>query len=354
MNLPPVFQTVFLGNTLQQYLIASVFLIIAVPLLKILSNIFFSRMKKLAERTVIKHDDFAIEVAEKTLCPLLAPLALYFAVNQLTLNPGFYKLINVIGVVILTIQVTKFAAAVLSYILEHTWLKRQATNGGSPVSKSILSVLHIVIWTIGIVFLCDNLGFNVSAIVAGLGVTGVAVALAAQTILGDLFNYFVIFFDRPFEEGDFIIIEGGYMGVIENIGIKSTRIRSLDGEQIVVSNSNLTGSRIRNYKRMAQRRVLFKFGVIYETPTEKLEKIPGIIKSIIESHQKTRFDRAHFQKFGDYSLDYEVVYFALTADYNIYMDIQQNINLAVKAAFEKEKIEFAYPTQLELYKNIPG
>jgi len=174
-------------------------------------------------------------------------------------------------------------------------------------------------------------------------VGGIAIALAAQTILGDIFNYFVIFFDRPFEIGDFIIV-GDVLGTVEYIGLKTTRIKSLQGEQIIFSNSNLTNSRIHNYKRMNERRVVFKLGVVYDTGTEKLEKIPKLVKSIITDEPQTRFDRAHFVSFGDYSLNIEIVYYMLSADYNQYMDVQQRINLRIYNEFGSNGIEFAFPT----------
>jgi small-conductance mechanosensitive channel len=180
--------------------------------------------------------------------------------------------------------------------------------------------------------------------VAGLGIGGIAIALAAQTILGDLFSYLVIFFDKPFEIGDFIILEDK-MGTVEYIGIKTTRIRTLGGEQLICSNTDLTNSRVHNFKRMQERRVVFSFGVVYDTTTTKLKLIPGIIKQAIESLRETRFDRAHFKSFGNSSLDFEVVYYILTPDYNLYMDKQQAINMSIFESFEREQIEFAYPTQ---------
>ncbi len=190
----------------------------------------------------------------------------------------------------------------------------------------------------------DNLGFKISAVIAGLGIGGIAVALAAQAILGDLFSYFAILFDRPFEVGDFIIL-GEYLGTIEHIGIKTTRIRSLSGEQLVFSNTDLTSSRLRNYKRMGKRRVVFKLGVTYQTTLKQLKTIPGIIENIIKGVKDTTFDRVHFSSYGDFSLIFEVVYYVMSRDYNKYMDIQQVINFAIKKEFEAGGIEFAYPTQ---------
>lgn len=170
-------------------------------------------------------------------------------------------------------------------------------------------------------------------------------AIAAQTLLKDFFSYFSIVFDRPFKRGDFIII-GDYMGTVEYIGIKTTRLRSLGGEQLIFSNTDLTDSRVRNYKFMEKRRVLFRFGVTYETSLSRLKEIPKIIEAIIKDTKDTVFDRAHFFSYGDFSLIFEVVYYVIGPDYNKYMDIQQDINLAIKAEFEKKGINFAYFTQM--------
>ncbi|MCZ7615125.1 MAG: mechanosensitive ion channel family protein [Ignavibacteriaceae bacterium] len=172
----------------------------------------------------------------------------------------------------------------------------------------------------------DNLGFDISAVIAGLGIGGIAIALAAQTILGDLFSYFVIFFDRPFEVGDFITVQDK-SGTVEYTGIKTTRLRSLSGEQLVFSNHDLTNSRIHNYKKMERRRVVFTLRVIYQTTAEQIESIPKLVREIIESQQDVAFDRGHFASYGDFSLNFEFVYFVLEADYNKYMNIQQAINI---------------------------
>ena len=210
--------------------------------------------------------------------------------------------------------------------------------------RGMTVLINVFVWVIGIVFLMDNLGFNISAVVAGLGIGGIAIALAAQAILGDLFSYFVIFFDRPFEVGDFIIV-GDKVGAVEYTGIKTTRIRALSGEQLVFSNTDLTNSRIHNYKKMERRRVVFKLGVIYQTTAEQLESIPKIVREIIESQQDVTFDRGHFATYGDFSLNFEFVYYVTGADYNKYMDIQQSINMKIYRTFEEKGIEFAYPTQ---------
>ena len=214
----------------------------------------------------------------------------------------------------------------------------------AKATRSITTVLNWVIWAGGAVFILDNLGIKISAVIAGLGIGGIALALAAQSILGDLFSSFAIFLDKPFKVGDFIIV-GDLLGVVEHVGIKTTRIKSLHGEQLVFPNSDLTNSRIRNYKKMQKRRVSFQIGVLYQTTHEQLKNIPQIVAEIVKNIDKVTLDRAHFLSFADFSLVFEIVYYVDGSDYNLYMDIQQEINLALKENFGKAGIEFAYPTQ---------
>ncbi|WP_461208930.1 mechanosensitive ion channel family protein [Desulfocurvus sp. DL9XJH121] len=223
-------------------------------------------------------------------------------------------------------------------------LKRRGTSLAEHGSRAFLPVVKAAAWLLAGVFLLDNMGFKVSTLLAGLGVAGVAVGFAAQAVLGDLFSYFAILFDRPFSIGDFITM-GEHMGTIEHIGLKTTRIRSLGGEQIVLPNSDLTGSRVRNYRRMTRRRVCFGLGVVYQTPAEVLEALPGVIREVVEATDRATFDRAHFQGFGASSLDFEVVFYVEAADYTIYMDVLQAINLGIVRAFEERGVAFAYPTR---------
>jgi small-conductance mechanosensitive channel len=280
---------------------------------------------------------------EKYIYPLTFLVIIYGGVYSLTLPENIRLFLHyafTVGFIFLSIRV--MPAAVRTAI--QSYLSGQDETGERLKQvRGIILILNVVLWIIGLIFLFDNLGFNVTAVLTGLGVGGIAIALAAQTILGDIFNYFVIFFDRPFEIGDFIIV-GDVLGTVDYIGLKTTRIKSLQGEQIIFSNSNLTNSRIHNYKRMNERRVVFKLGVVYDTGTEKLEKIPKLVKSIINDQPQTRFDRAHFASFGEYSLNIEIVYFMLSADYNQYLDVQQKINLRIYDEFAALGIEFAFPT----------
>ncbi len=342
--LSDILKTTYLQNLVHDYLIflaASLFGIVVVLVLK---GIIANRLKTWAEKTSTTIDDFMVLIIEKQMVPLLYFGAIYLASQTLNLTPAIIKYINISGVIILTYFGLRLFISLINYSLESYLTKKKVDASRQGSVKGIVTIIKVVIWGIGITFLLDNLGFEISTVVAGLGIGGIAVALAAQTVLGDLFNYFVIFFDKPFETGDFIIIDS-YLGTIEHIGIKSTRIRSLGGEQLVFSNTDLTSSRIRNYKRMEKRRVVFSLGVTYQTAAEQLKEIPVLIKTIIKSIEKTVFDRAHFSSYGDFSLNFEMVYYVLSSDYNKYMDIQQEINYAIKSEFEKKGIEFAYPTQ---------
>lgn len=238
------------------------------------------------------------------------------------------------------------------------WLERKrhvaiATDRALAGSLGVVVfIAQVVIWAIVALLTLDNLGVNITALVAGLGIGGVAVALALQNILGDLFASLSITFDRPFFVGDFLVVDA-FMGSVEHIGIKSTRLRSLSGEQIVMSNADLLKSRVRNYGRMSERRVVFTIGIVYETPTEELERLPQMIREIVESEPDTRFDRSHFAQHGAASLDFETVYYVLSADYNRYMDIHQAIILKIHKEFERRSIQFAYPTQRLILERPP-
>lgn len=339
-----ILQISFFQNSILDYLIFLSIFFIGILAVRILKSIILHRLKVWAKKTTTTIDDFLIHISEKTLLPILYFGTFYLATRSLTLNPALSKVIDVLGVIILTIFGIRFLVAIINYTLETYWLKKEEDVAKVRSLKGITRIIKIVAWGIGITFLLDNLGFKISAVIAGLGIGGIAVALAAQAVLGDLFSYFSIFFDRPFEIGDFIIV-GDYLGTIEHIGIKTTRIRSLGGEQVVFSNTDLTNSRVRNYKRMDKRRVVFKLGVTYQTTLQQVKEIPIIITNIIKNINDTIFDRAHFFSYGDFSLVFEIVYYVMSRDYNKYMDIQQEINFAIKEEFEKRGIEFAYPTQ---------
>ena len=347
----------FYGNTVYNYAVAVGIFILGIIVLTIFKKIILSRLKKWSETTATTVDDFLVRGIEKSVVPVLYLINFYLAIITLNLPGEAKDVIDKAIIILATFFFIRVITSTLKYSL-NSYVKRKTHEEEDAERRlkqinGITLILSFVIWSVGFVFLLDNLGFEISAVIAGLGIGGIAIALAAQAILGDLFSYFVIFFDRPFEIGDFIVL-GDFIGTIEYIGIKTTRIRSLNGEQVVVSNTDLTNSRIRNFKRMEKRRVAFKLGVIYQTTSRQLAEIPKLVRDIIESQQDVVFDRGHFQSYGDFSLNFEFVYFVLSSEYNKYMDIQQSINLKVYEEFEKLGIEFAYPTQtLFVSKNVP-
>ena len=341
----------YFDNTIWMYLIAAGIFIAAVILTNIFKLIILKRLKKWSESTETTIDNFIVSGIEKTILPLLYYGAFFIAINTLKLHPKFSSALNIASIILITFFVIKLIISILRYTL-NVYLQRKGEGeieDREKQLKGITTLVSFIIWAVGFIFLLDNLGFEISAVIAGLGIGGIAIALAAQTILGDLFSYFVIFFDKPFKIGDFIIINDK-MGAVEYIGIKTTRLRSLGGEQLIFSNTDLVNSRIHNYKRMERRRVVFKLGVLYETTYAQLKQIPPVIKNIIEEIPDATFDRCHFFSYGDFSLVIETVYYVMSADYNKYADIQQEINFKIFEEFEKMKIGFAYPTQT-LYLN---
>jgi small-conductance mechanosensitive channel len=269
-------------------------------------------------------------------------IALYAAVRTVELPPDAARGTEVVFLILLSWFLIRLTISLADRGINNYVERTRSTEETNRI-RPLIAVLNLIIWIVGILFLLDNLGFQISTIIAGLGISGIAVALAAQAVLGDLFSYFVIFMDRPFEIGDFLIF-GDVLGTVEKIGVKTTRLRSLGGEEIIVSNADLTGTRVRNYKRMEERRIVFGFGVLYETSPEDLRAIPDLVREIVEGQELVRFDRAHFKAFGDYSLDFEVVYYVLSPDYTTYMNIQQAINFALFEALEERGVAFAYPT----------
>jgi small-conductance mechanosensitive channel len=345
-------QTYF-GNTVLNYLIALGIFIVGFVVIKIFKTIVLKRLEKWSETTETQIDDFLVRGTERTVVPLLYLGAFYLAIEYLKIDQGTMGIIDKIAVIIFTFFLLRAISSVIRFSLSAYVKRKGGAESREKELRGISTIIGLIVWTVGLVFLLDNLGFKVSAVITGLGIGGIAVALAAQTILGDLFAYFVIFFDRPFEIGDFIIV-GDKLGSVEYIGLKTTRIRSLSGEQLVFSNKDLTDSRIHNYKKMERRRIVFQLGVIYQTTLEQVKEIPGIVRKIIEDQQDTSFDRGHFAKYGDFSLNFEFVYYVLSPDYTRYMDIQQAINLEIYKVFEEKGIEFAYPTQTLFMSMLNG
>ncbi|MDD3213101.1 MAG: mechanosensitive ion channel family protein [Eubacteriales bacterium] len=339
-----ILQYTVLGNTVKQYLIFTGSLLLSLLFIRIAMNRLLNRLKTWAGKAKKPFLTGMAQGAKQYLVPILYFTAIVLCLKLLTLPAALLNIVNV-----LTTAFTSFMSGLLltklaAYALRQYWRQRKSTEDSKLAIHWIGGLAKAIIWSVvGILFL-QNIGVRIDALITGLGIGGLALAFSAQVVLEDVFCFFTIFFDRPFEIGDFIVA-GEQMGTVEHIGVKTTRLRALDGEQLILSNKDLTSARIRNYKTMEQRRVRFTIGVTYQTSAQVLAEIPTIIKEIVESVDGTTFGRTHFLAFSASSLDFEIVYFVLSSDYDRYMDVNQQVNLKIKEVFDARGIDFAYPTQ---------
>ncbi len=340
---PDLLQVEYAGNTVQAYLTA-VAVFFGILLVCVLGKrLLIGRLHALAMRTKLRIDNQIVGFLDDIGMLTYASIALYVSSRSLTLPSPAMTAIKALVLIVLVAQVVRILQKIIEFVL-----RTRVFSKKNDAEKQMLSILKpvvtIVLWSIALLLVLSNLGFNVTSLIASLGIGGVAVALALQNILGDIFDSFTIYIDKPFEAGDFIIV-GEHMGTVKAVGIKTTRLTALDGEEVVIPNGELTSSRIRNFKRMEKRRIAFSFGVTYDTPPAQLKKIGKICKDIITEMSHATFDRAHFKSFGDSSLNFEVVYYVDSGDYATYMDTQQKINIQLLEELAKEKVEMAFPTR---------
>jgi small-conductance mechanosensitive channel len=302
-------------------------------------------LARLARATGTQGGEAVADALDSTRLWLFLPLAVFAGASVLQIPARLDRLLENFAMVGVLAQLAVWANRLLAYWLARRMLEKRATDPESATTVTLIGfIARAFVWTLALLLALDQLGFDVTALVAGLGIGGVAVALALQNILGDLFASAAIVLDKPFVVGDFIVV-GELAGTVEKVGLKTTRVKSLSGEQLVFANAQLLGSQIRNYKRMQERRIAFAIGVTYRTPLEKLRALPGWLKAAVEAQSEARFDRAHFKAYADFSLGFEVVYYVLSADYAVYMNVQQSINLAIFEKLAAEGVQFAYPTR---------
>jgi small-conductance mechanosensitive channel len=349
-----VFDIQVFHNSVQRWLIASAAAIGAWIVLSLAVRVVRGRLSRMAAHTRTQWDDLVVHTLGRTRSLALLVVAMWLGASLLALPPRIETLVGRVAAVVILLQLGIWCSSGLAFWLErYTARELDSDRGAATTVSAIGFVARLVIWSVLLLVALDNAGVDVTALVAGLGVGGVAVALATQNILGDLFASLSIVLDKPFVLGDFIIVDS-LMGTVEHVGLKTTRVRSLWGEQVVFSNSDLLDSRLRNFGRMQERRVVFTLGVTYQTPRDKLAKIPAIVREAIEEQPDTRFDRSHFSAYGDFALQFESVYYILSPDYNAYMDRNQAIYLRIHERFEQEGIEFAYPTQTLFMQRTPA
>lgn len=346
MNFTEILGLRYYGNTIEQYLYAlGIFLVIIFGVM-IVKAIVIARLKVLAKKTVNDFDDVLIETIDQIKWPFYVLIALFTAIGYISINSTLDRITFYLTIFVVVFYVNKLLRVIIVEGTKAFTKKDRAEDEtfDDSMANVISTILQIIIWIAVLLIILSNLGFDVGTALAGIGIGGIAIAFALQNVLSDIFASFSIYFDKPFKKGDYIVI-GTDMGTVERIGIKSTRIKTLQGQELIVSNRELTETRINNFKKLERRRGVFTLGVTYDTPVKKLKKIPKIITQIFEAVDNADLDRVHFKTYAASSLDYEIVYYVNAADYKTYMDIQQNVNLEIKEQFEKEKIEFAYPTQ---------
>ena len=347
----PLWRQLFEDNSRDDWILALAVFAGAAILFALVKRVVLFRLAQIAERTETDLDDLFVDLVRRTTRVFILVMAARIASHWLLLSESTHVWLSRGAILATWFQVGMWGLGLVGFGLNRLVKSRSGDDPARTMGASILSLIaRVVVWTTVLLLCLDNLGVNVTALITGLGVGGIAVALALQNVLGDLFASITILLDKPFVVGDAITI-GEFVGTVEEIGIKTTRLRSVNGELIVVGNSDLVNSRIRNWKRLNERRALFTIGVTYSTPHAALEAIPGILKEIIETTPNARFDRAHFKSFGDWALLFEAVYFCTKPEYNALMDVQQRINLEIKRRFEERGIEMAYPTQTVIHRD---
>jgi small-conductance mechanosensitive channel len=340
MRLTDPLRILFLGNTTIDWIITAALLVGSVVLLYCARYLAVRRFRRTAATNATRSDDYALTFLYRTKFFFVLAIALAIAHSHLALSARVDRRIEYVIIVAVGLQAIIWVNALAHYLVM-AYMRRNADDGASITTMTALGYLgRLVLWFVIVLAVLANLGVRPVGLITGLGVSGIAIALAVQNILGDLFGALSIVLDKPFVVGDSIAVDG-FEGTVENIGLKTTRLRSTAGEQIIISNADLLKSRIRNYKRMAERRVQFSVFAEYATPPTIVATLPSELESIVAAQHNVRFDRAHFKRFAETGLEFETVYYVTTADYRTFMDAQQAINLAVLRRFRGTKINFA-------------
>lgn len=335
------------GNSLRSWLIATAAVLIAVLVLTILRRVLVARLGKVAERTTTQVDDLVVELVRRTRWYFIVAVAIEFGTRFLTLRARVDARVGRAVLLFVVLQVGVWGNGVVDFWVTQ-FARRRAAEADTASATTVAALGYAargVLWALVLAMLLRVFGFDVTALITGLGIGGVAIALAVQNVLGDLFAALAIVLDRPFIIGDTINVDT-ITGTVEHIGLKTTRLRSVSGEQIVMANGELLKARIRNYKRMIERRVVFTVDVTYDTSPDAMARIPAMLREIVLTQSPVRVDRSHFATYTDSALRFETVYWVLDPDYGKFMDIQQAINLEVLRRFNAQKIEFAFPTRV--------
>ncbi|MCD5382181.1 MAG: mechanosensitive ion channel family protein [Candidatus Pacebacteria bacterium] len=337
------------------FAVALIIFAVLTVLFKVVLVVVIARLKALSQKTHTDIDDVVIAAADGISPWVYSYVAFFIALQPFTLPALLDMGLTAVFLFAVVWQLIEMALCFVEYFAMRVIEKDEDGDGQidpntATASHMVTLLARIVLWVLGGLFVLSNLGIEVTSLIAGLGIGGIAIAFALQGILSDLFSSFSLYFDKPFRIGDYVMI-GTDAGVVERIGIKTTRIRTLQGEELVVSNSELTTARVQNFKKMEERRGSFQFGITYETPHDKVKAVKGMVERIFESVEGARLDRVHFTTFGDSALLFDVVFYVSSPKYAEYLDILEKVNFDLMDKFAEVGIEFAYPTQMHYVKN---
>ncbi|MDR3244390.1 MAG: mechanosensitive ion channel family protein [Elusimicrobiota bacterium] len=331
-------QTVILENTVSQHITALAVFVISFIVLLLIRKFIYSSLKKYSKKA---EKSFALHILEsaKKIMPILFYLPFYITAQYIVLPRLLEKTVSVLAILISTYCIVRYLSNLIKFMSDKHFLDET-----SPALKnSVEFFANAIIWIMAILLVLNNLGFNINTLLAGVGIGGMAIALASQSLLSDLFNYLTILIDKPFTVGDDVLVNG-HFGTVQKIGLKGTRIISFDGELIIASNTDMTKSVLKNYKVMEKRRKITIIGIRYDTPAAVIKEIPSLLQTIVKSVEGVEFARAHFSAFADSSLNFELVFYVLSKEYSIYMNKIQEINFKILDEFAIRKIEFAFPS----------
>ena len=343
----------FFHNTVLTYLIFAGALLCSLIVIRVATQKAMRWLGEWAERKKTPAAEMLVRSMRHALVPAFYLAAVLLCLKIIMVSPDVQNIIQIVVRILIAYISALLLARLATFFMTQYWQLRRKGNDNKSAVMWIIGFVKVLIWSLVGILLLQNLGVKIDALIAGLGISSLAVAFAAQVVLEDVFCFFSILLDRPLEIGDFIQA-GDHSGTVEHIGVKTTRLRTLEGEQLIMSNKDITSSRIQNFKTLQNRRVLFHLSVTYDTTAQTLREIPGLIRQIIEDTPDARFGRAHFSAFSDSSLDFEIVYTVLSNDYDRFMDVRQSVFLQIKETFDHRKISFAFPTRTVQIAPTPG
>ncbi len=333
------------ANTVYDFLVALGVFVGLILIFRIFQFVVVKRLKSWAAKTRMEFDDTLVQAVEGISAVFYIVVSFYIAIRTLVLPEFATKALLGIFIVVVVYEGIRVLQSVVDYFLVRATAKNaKSEDQAATIFNGLKLIARLILWSTGILLILSNLGVNITSLVASLGIGGIAVALAAQNILSDIFSSFSIYFDKPFEIGDYIVV-GSNDGIVRKIGLKTTRLETLQGEELIISNQEITAARVQNFKKMRKRRVLMNIGVTYDTTVAKMKKAKEIITKSIENIEGLEFSRCYFMQFGEFSLNFEVVFYVLEGEYEIFASLQEEVNLKIKEGFEKAKIEMAFPTQ---------